>query len=200
MDHSFTAILWIVICVLLPLLPAIIIFKLFPKTPMAMTGTLKEFNINTGGAFGAYFVVLLLMIFYTKDDVMGLISNDYRTWKVEGKIVYQDKAGNTIRNQNELIELTQISFTPFILEKSPAAIRFIVTGLDLNDISLHFFNSKENFEQMDIKINDTTYVASIDKDNHKIKLKTIYIEETSTLYTIPQSQGIHSTESGPPIN
>ena len=49
-------ILW----VLLPLAPAVLIYWLFPNTPVAVSGPLSGLTVRTGGAFGAYLVVLLL--------------------------------------------------------------------------------------------------------------------------------------------
>ena len=52
---GFILVLW----VLLPLVPAIIIYKRFPTTPVAVKGLLAGFTVNMGGAFAAYFIVLL---------------------------------------------------------------------------------------------------------------------------------------------
>ena len=42
-------ILW----VLLPLAPAVLIYWLFPNTPVAVSGPLSGLTVRTGGAFGA---------------------------------------------------------------------------------------------------------------------------------------------------
>ena len=49
-----------IIWVLLPLAPAVLIYWLFPNTPVAVSGPLSGLTVRTGGAFGAYLVVLLL--------------------------------------------------------------------------------------------------------------------------------------------
>ena len=48
--------------VLLPLLPAILIFLMFPKTEMVAQGPLQGLSIRAGGAFGAYLIVLLVLM------------------------------------------------------------------------------------------------------------------------------------------
>src|SRR5258707_15225279 len=49
-----------IIWVLLPLAPAVLIYWLFPNTPVAVSGPLSGLTGRAGGAFGAYLGVLLL--------------------------------------------------------------------------------------------------------------------------------------------
>src|SRR5260370_5320102 len=49
-----------IIWVLLPLAPAVLIYWLFPNTPVTLSGPLSGLTVRTGAAFGAYLVVLLL--------------------------------------------------------------------------------------------------------------------------------------------
>jgi len=42
---------------LLPLLPSILIYRLFPKSPVRATGVLAGITFNAGGAFAAYLIL-----------------------------------------------------------------------------------------------------------------------------------------------
>ena|ERR1700737_4596189 len=45
-----------VLYVLLPIIPAVVIFRLFPDTKVAVSGPLQNLSLKTTGAFGAYVV------------------------------------------------------------------------------------------------------------------------------------------------
>jgi hypothetical protein len=47
--------------VLLPLIPAVLIYRLFPDTPIGISGILQGLKINAGGAFAGYLIVLLVI-------------------------------------------------------------------------------------------------------------------------------------------
>jgi hypothetical protein len=49
-----------VLFVLLPLIPALVTFKLFPDTRVAVSGPLSQVTVRATGAFAAYVVVVLL--------------------------------------------------------------------------------------------------------------------------------------------
>ncbi len=46
--------------VLIPMIPAVVIYRLFPKNRVSAKGVLSGITINTGGAFAAYLIVVLL--------------------------------------------------------------------------------------------------------------------------------------------
>ena len=45
---------------LLPILPAVIIYRIFPDTKVAAQGPLRGLNIKTSGAFAAYVITVLI--------------------------------------------------------------------------------------------------------------------------------------------
>ena len=77
--------LLITIYILLPLIPAIIIFRLFPNTTVAVSGPLQNFTINATGAFAAYVVTILLGVFLFRNAETAI--NYTRKYPVEGLIV-----------------------------------------------------------------------------------------------------------------
>src|SRR5215469_5170360 len=49
--------------VLLPLVPAILIYRLFPNTPVVAAGPLAGLRTNASGAFAAYLIVFVITFF-----------------------------------------------------------------------------------------------------------------------------------------
>jgi hypothetical protein len=67
-------VLLLTIWVALPLLPAVLIYRLFPNAPLVVTGPLAGLTIKTGGAFAAYLLIFLLIksqVETTKDFIGG---------------------------------------------------------------------------------------------------------------------------------
>lgn len=71
--------------VLLPLIPAILIFRLFPETKVAVSGPLQNLTVKTTGAFAAYVVTTLLGFFLVRQVQAQIVSS--RHYPVEGVIV-----------------------------------------------------------------------------------------------------------------
>lgn len=75
--------------ILLPLIPAFIIFKLLPASA-DVSGPLQGFEIKLGGAFGAYFALVVLVLF-TKNGIWDPAPPPppppaYQVWTVSGTI------------------------------------------------------------------------------------------------------------------
>lgn len=70
--------------ILLPLIPAYLLFKLLPSTAV-VGGPFQGFKINLGGAFAAYFA-LVLVVLYTKNSVWDPPPPMFQVWTVTGTI------------------------------------------------------------------------------------------------------------------
>lgn len=70
--------------VLLPIIPAYILYRTLPSRAM-VKGPFKGLNIQLSGAFGGYFLVLLVVFsfFYTR---LLPLTTQYEIWKVSGPI------------------------------------------------------------------------------------------------------------------
>jgi hypothetical protein len=79
-------ILW----VLLPLAPAVLIYWLFPNTPVAVSGPLSGLTVRTGGAFGAYLVVLLLTYGQLRTINQSIAMLESQFWNVRGTVQLVD--------------------------------------------------------------------------------------------------------------
>lgn len=76
-------IMLLLLVVLLPIIPAYIIYRSLPSRTK-VSGPFKGLNIQLSGAFGGYFIVALLTGSFITSYT--LLNPDYELWTVEGKI------------------------------------------------------------------------------------------------------------------
>jgi hypothetical protein len=77
--------------VLVPIIPAAIIYKMFPSDKIGIKGILQGLKINATGAFAAYVIVFLLG-FFTVDKTLCLISGlSKQSWEVRAEVSFVDK-------------------------------------------------------------------------------------------------------------
>ena len=84
MHDSLMALLTLATLVLLPVIPAILIFKVLPTSSAEVSGPFQGLRLKLGGAFSAYFVVVLLVV--TAHSVWNPIPNE-KIWTVTGNLV-----------------------------------------------------------------------------------------------------------------
>lgn len=89
MTNNFQLLLTSGILVLLPLVPAIVIFKAFPRKENFASGEGELYGMRWkfGGAFAAYLAVALLLLYANK---AGFQTRDAEVWTVRGAV----SAGN----------------------------------------------------------------------------------------------------------
>ena len=103
--------------VLLPLVPAVLIYLIFPKSVVALKGPFSGLTIRASGAFAAYFIILLVTI-PMLNRLNQNLENEFRpTWQISGSVRLQDENGKNIpydnRNNSPLsIELDPKLVTP----------------------------------------------------------------------------------------
>jgi hypothetical protein len=100
--------------VLLPLVPAVLIYKLFPNTPVTASGPLAGLTINTGGAFAAYLIIFLIVIPLvntTKDDIGSMMRP---SWEVRGEVTLVDQNGKAIARRDLLNNMGLGSIPPVL--------------------------------------------------------------------------------------
>jgi hypothetical protein len=96
-ESAKVAMLFLALSVVLPLLPAFILFKFLPSTG-DVSGPLKGLNVKFGGAFGAYLVVFLALLAVRPQDL-----KHYHTWRVVGQIQLAQARGEEAPNIHDVV-------------------------------------------------------------------------------------------------
>jgi hypothetical protein len=88
--------------VLLPLVPAILIYWLFPNTAVAVSGPLASLTVRASGAFAAYLAVFLVtypLVQRTEQTIGGF---QHPFWKITGQVKLLDNDGQEMQSQDPL--------------------------------------------------------------------------------------------------
>jgi len=93
--------------VLLPIIPAAVIFKLFPDTKVSVSGPLQNLSLKTTGAFGAYVVTAILGFAVIQNVVRQIDLMTSAAWTVNVPIRLVDS------NNKPLPQRASISFVNF---------------------------------------------------------------------------------------
>jgi hypothetical protein len=106
MNYSVLAILisigLLLVVASLPLLPATVIYKLFPNTMVSADGPLSGLTVRTTGAFSVYIIVFLCMVpfvYRTFDAISNLTSP---SWTIQGQIILKGSDGRDIVDQSTI--------------------------------------------------------------------------------------------------
>ena len=102
--------------VLLPMWPAIKIYKLFPDTKVGISGPLQGLDVKASGAFAAYVVTALLgfiLVLNTKELIDAYKDKD-QSWSVISEIQFLDAEGNPLDDANlqSLLKVLDITILP----------------------------------------------------------------------------------------
>lgn len=96
------------VIVLLPLVPAILLFKIFPTSSADANGPFAGLQWKLGGAFAGYMIVVLILVATVKQPE----NSDYEIWTVRGQVTPR---GVATFNPNFLA--VRVLPQPFVVEK-----------------------------------------------------------------------------------
>lgn len=120
--------------VLMPLVPAILIYLIFPKTQLTMTGPFQGFSVRSTGAFAAYLIVLLAtfpLLNRQNENITRMYRPDRPSWMIKGHVVVQDVNGREINYSQHGGARLQVSFEPDIVSlMNQRRFRLIVPEID----------------------------------------------------------------------
>jgi hypothetical protein len=105
------AILLLLVMVMLPLIPAVVIYRLFPNTQVAASGPFSGLTLKSSGAFSAYIIVFLGMVpfvYRTYDSVAHVASP---SWRIAGKLSVTGPDGKAIQDQN-ILKSVKVALDP----------------------------------------------------------------------------------------
>jgi hypothetical protein len=117
--------------VLMPLFPAVLIYRRFPQTPLIvngpLAGPLANLRINTGGAFAAYFLILLVITPFINKTSDAIRSATRPYWQISGEITLVDETGKEIQAtqaSDQILEKMGVTTQPDILKHEGTSLRF----------------------------------------------------------------------------
>ena len=102
--------------VLLPIIPAVIIYKLFPKTATDVSGPLGALTFKAGGAFAAYIVTVVLgsALVNSIDDRIAAMATP--VWEVNARLEFRDNQGRVIADPQEIVKDVKVMVHPSLEE------------------------------------------------------------------------------------
>jgi hypothetical protein len=94
------AIFLLLIMVSLPLIPAVVIYRLFPNTQVAASGPFSGLTLKSSGAFSAYLIVFLGMVPFASKTFEFVREVASPSWRIAGRLLVTGPNGKTIPDQN----------------------------------------------------------------------------------------------------
>jgi hypothetical protein len=136
--------------VLMPLFPAVLIYRRFPNTPLIvngpLAGPLANLTINTGGAFAAYFLILLVIASFVNTTSDAIRSATHPYWQISGEVTLVDETGKEIQAtqaSGRALEKMAVHTQPNILGHDGTSLRLKIPEEDggLPSVFLSFPNT-----------------------------------------------------------
>ncbi|MBS1857423.1 MAG: hypothetical protein JST11_18790 [Acidobacteria bacterium] len=130
----------VVVCllgVLAPLVPAVLIYRLFPGTGVTVSGPLSALSIRASGAFAAYVIVFLLMIPLLSKFQNTIGGFTRPVWTVTATIVPIDKDGKPV-DAPYLVGSAKVTITPEVnrVNNKQVIMRIPVLGGDWPSVTV----------------------------------------------------------------
>lgn len=115
---------------LVPLIPSILIYKIFPDTSVSTSGSLANFKINSSGAFAAYLATVLIGIYALSDTqsrILNIKNPVAPTWTITGNLELRDFYDKIV-NKPVLFDQVCVSIKPEIFTSANGDIHFKIPG------------------------------------------------------------------------
>ena len=101
--------------VFLPIVPAILIYKMFPNSQISASGVLSNFKFNATGAFGGY-VITVVLGWGLVDGIHGqIVKSANPSWTIKAKLKILDENGESIF-QNSQLENLKVKVFPELVQ------------------------------------------------------------------------------------
>jgi len=193
------SILLYVLAIIVPLIPSILIYKLFPDTKVGARGILGNLKINATGAFAAYIIISTMYIVNVQKVQEIIMGSSDQTWTIKSKMVFLDTNGKPMSGDlDKMVDLTDITFKPDIFDsKNADLVKFKVWGRG-RDIVITF--SQDNFKAKTFDLETTEDDVKFDDDNRTVNLGTVTLKKIgSTRQSEVESIIPDPSDSGPPL-
>ncbi len=154
--------------VLLPMIPSIVIYRMFPDTKVSATGILSNLNFKTTGAFAAYVITVSLGFFLVQNThhLIAQISNP--VWTLKTKVELLDNDGSPYSNKN-LLETLVVSIDPKLQRINGDEVILSLPGCKKNWETTQLRFDIPRFGYKIVSLGDLVQNANI--DNYELFLK-----------------------------
>jgi len=98
--------------VLLPLIPAVLIYWLFPSTTVMASGPLHGLSVKAGGAFAGYLIVFVVVIPWVIANYNAVGGWLHPAWTITGNVRVIDKRGLEIHPNDSFYQKICIRTQP----------------------------------------------------------------------------------------
>lgn len=190
-----------ILYVLLPMIPSIVIYRMFPDTKVSATGVLANLNFKTTGAFAAYVVTVFLGFFLVQKTHHQIAQISNPVWTLKAKVDLLNPDGSTYQGSN-LIETLVVSIDPELQQINGNKVILSVPGSKRNWERTQLKFDIPNFGYHILDLGEASENATIDEYELLMKLSdSIPIKANAREYTQSQNAVTLTPDnaSGPPI-
>lgn len=178
--------------ILLPLIPSVLIYRIFPDTKTTAEGQVSNWKIKAGGAFGAYLAVLMAGYFLVDRAQLKTMAAESSVWRLKVDVQLQDQDGKPIRSPS-LLDQLEVCMDPDIIQKKGRGyvdIAIPVEG-DAPPSRLAMMFTIREFGQADIHLGRESSTRVIDPKRRLITESIVIQQET------PYVHAAYMTPSSP---
>lgn len=120
-----------VLYVLLPMIPALVIYKLFPDTKISANGKLSGWDLKTTGAFGGYVITVVLGYFLVQNtqQLISQMNNPY--WDIKARVLLQNEDGTpykTQRSNQGILKTLKVVMDPDVVRINADFVHLKIPG------------------------------------------------------------------------
>ncbi|HED34826.1 MAG TPA: hypothetical protein ENJ08_11575 [Gammaproteobacteria bacterium] len=187
--------------VLLPMVPAIVIYKIFPDTKVAASGLMGNMSFKTTGAFAAYVITVFLGFFLVQNTHQLIAQISKPVWTLKTTVELLNADGTPYKNNN-LLETLVVSVDPKLQR------------LNGNTVILSLHGNKKNWSTTQLKFEIPRFGYALlgldeisknsDIDNYELiinRKKPVRIsadDQFTTEYSINSTKALRPDNNGGP--
>ena len=168
--------------VLVPLMPAVLIYWLFPNNQVAVSGPFAGLSVKASGAFAAYLIIFAAAyvgLVGNARDTIGGLPKQFWVLKADVKLVHSD--GSEIPWSQQLMSNISVQPVTYDFRNYTAKVKVELQEGDFPVVILKLPNFREHYIPLKKMLDTSPSKLTIDYFNKTIKIKDpIVIEELPT--------------------
>ncbi len=161
----------LLIALLAPLIPSVLLYKVFPDTKVTAQGPLAGLTVRASGAFAAYLILVLLAFWYLRGVDRIISSMVAETWTVQIPIQLIDENNNQITTGLDAVKGVGVEFSPPIHALTHTKVTLTVPVEHGRWRTVLF--SLHGFESVDLPLAELVErkeAMDLDQANHRVTL------------------------------